>query len=173
MDSSYIIIAPSIKEEPVGSIQTPIRTLHPITTTAHTGTGITISHQITEQRKSSFGTKHRTTGIPYHAKRTPNQPFPLTWSQKKLLLIQTPTHHIIKHQFKPETHTPSPTCQDKPQAPPPPRLHNPEEGKSNSQTITQAIGQNLRNSFFSAFFSQQNLTGTKPIWTKFPQSSHA
>ena len=71
--------------------------LHPIMTTAHTGMGITSSPLKTEQKKSSFGMKQRTAGIPYHATGILNQPFPLTWSQKKVLPIQTPTHHIIKH----------------------------------------------------------------------------
>ena len=135
--------------------------------------GITSSSLIMEQRKSSCGTKQRTARIPHHAIGTPHQLFPQTRSRKKVLLTQTPTHHIIKHRSKPKTHTPLPTCRDKLQKPPLPCPYSLEEEKSNSLTITQAIGQSLRSSCFNAsFFSQQNWIGTKLIWTKFLWSSH-
>ena len=138
--------------------------LHRITTTAHTGTGIIISHSKTEPKKSSFGTKHRTAGIPHYLIGTLHQPFPPTRSWKKILPIQAPTHHISKHRSKPETHTPSPTCRDKPQAPPFPHPNNPEEGRSDSLTITQATERNHRNSSSNvSFSSQQNRTDIKPI----------
>ena len=172
-NSSYIITALSIKGGPIGSTQTPTRMLHPIMIIAHTRTGIITSLLIMEQKKSLFGTKHRTTGTPYHTTGTLNQPFPPTRSRKKPLPIRTPTHYTIKHQSKPETHTLSPICQDKLQAPPLPHLNNLGEGRSNSQTITQTIGWNCRNSSSNASFSsQQNWTGTKPIQIKFPWSSH-
>ena len=152
-DGSFIITTPSIKERPIGSIQTPIRTLHPIMTIAHTGTGIITSPLITEQKKNLFGTKHRTTGIPHRNTGTLNQPFPLTRSWKKPLPTQTLTYYIIKHQSKPETHTPSPICRNKLQAPPLPHPNNQEGERSNSLTITQAIGQNHRSSSSNAFSS--------------------
>ena len=148
--------------------------LHQIMTTAHTEAGIITSHTKTEPKKSSSGMKHRTAGIPHYLIGTLHQPFPRTRSWKKTLPIQALTHHISKHRSKPETHTPSPTCRDKPQALPPPYQNKPEEGKSDSPTITQAIEQNRRSSFSNASFSsQQNQTDTKTIQTKSLWSSHA
>ena len=148
--------------------------LHPTMITAHTGTGASTSHSITEPKKSSFGTKHRTAGIPHYLIGTLHQPFPLTRSRKKILPIQALTHHISKHRSKPKTHTPSPTCWDKLQAPLFLHLNKLEEGKSDFPTITWAIEQNHRSSFSNASFSsQQNRTDIKTIQTKSLWSSHA